>query len=88
MSDKEIDGNVAARLRIVASLMPGAIAIAEPDGNPTTDGARDYALTTFQSLDDSSEAIARGLVSWGIRPQMRLVMKCASRGFLPFIKML
>ncbi len=31
-ADNQIDGNVAARLRIVASLMPGAIAIAQPDG--------------------------------------------------------
>ncbi len=74
MSDKQIDGNVAARLRIVASLMPGAIAIAQPDGKPGQDGLRNYALTTFQSLDESSQAIARGLVAWGIRPNMRLVM--------------
>ncbi len=74
MSDREIDGNVAARLRIVASLMPGAIAIAEPDGAAGADGSRSYALTTFQSLNDGSEAIARGLVAWGIRPNMRLVM--------------
>jgi acyl-CoA synthetase (AMP-forming)/AMP-acid ligase II len=74
MTSKEIDGNVAARLRIVASLMPSAIAIAQPEGAIAKDGSRDYSLTTFKSLDDGSEAIARGLLAWGIRPQMRLVM--------------
>lgn len=74
MSQKVPDGNVAARLRIVASLMPGAIAIAEPDGPPTADGSRSYALTTFGNLDQRSDEIARGLLAWGVRPGMRLAM--------------
>ena len=71
---KVVDGNVAARLRIVTTLAPGAIAIAEPDGPPAVDGARSYALTTFGNLDERSEAIAKGLIEWGVRPGMRLVM--------------
>ena len=74
MTDGKTDGNVAARLRIVASLMPGAIAIAEPDGPPQPDGSRSYALTTFGKLDQRSDAIARGLIGWGVKPGMRLVM--------------
>ena len=79
MSDQEptkrkIDGNVAARLRIVASLMPSAIAIAQPDGPPTDSGQRSYSLTTFQNLDTRSETIARGLIRWGIKPGMRIAM--------------
>lgn len=74
MSDPTVDGNVAARLRIVTALAPGAIAIAEPDGPPQPDGSRSYSLTTFGSLDQRSEDIARGLVAWGVRPGMRMVM--------------
>ncbi|MEL6106049.1 MAG: fatty acid CoA ligase family protein [Planctomycetota bacterium] len=68
------DGNVAARLRVVAALAPGAIAIAEPNGPPSEGGERSYALTTFKNLDDQSEAVARGLIAWGVRPGMRLAM--------------
>ena len=64
MSEQPTDGNVAARLKIVASLAPGAIAIAQPDGPPQPDGSRSYALTTFGSLDTRSEHIARGLNAW------------------------
>ena len=71
---KSVDGNVASRLRIVTSLAPGAIAIAEPDGPPQSDGARSYALTTFASLDERSDAIARGLLAWGLKPGMRMAM--------------
>lgn len=74
MSTEVRDGNVASRLRIIASLTPGAIAIAEPSGPPAEDGPRNYALTTFQNLDERTDLIARGLVAWGIRPGMRLAM--------------
>lgn len=69
-----IDGNVAARLRIVTDLAPGAIAIAEPDGPVNEDGSRSYALTTFGSLNERSDAIARGLIAWGVEPGMRMAM--------------
>ena len=74
MSTQVRDGNVASRLRIVTSLAPGAVAIAEPVGPPTEDGSRSYSLTTFQNLDERSETIALGLIRWGIRPGMRLAM--------------
>ncbi|MGB7347470.1 MAG: fatty acid CoA ligase family protein [Pirellulaceae bacterium] len=74
MNQHDIDGNVAARLRIVTALAPGGIAIAQPDGPPQPDGQRSYALTTFQNLDDRSEAIARGLIAWGVKPGMRIAM--------------
>ena len=69
-----VDGNVAGRLSMVASLAPGAIAIAEPDGPPQPDGLRSYSLTTFGSLDQRSDDIARGLIAWGVQPGMRLAM--------------
>jgi olefin beta-lactone synthetase len=68
------DGNIAARLRVVTALAPGAIAIAEPDGPPQADGSRSYAVTTFGNLDARTDAIARGLAAWGVRPGMRLAM--------------
>jgi olefin beta-lactone synthetase len=74
MSRKEIDGNVASRLDIVADLMPGAIAIAQPAGPVGTDGMRNYDLTTFGSLRDRATRIARGLTDYGIRDGMRIVM--------------
>ena len=74
MSQQVPDGNVAARLRVVTSLAPGAIAIAEPDGPPSADGSRSYALTTFGNLDQRSDEIARGLLAWGVQPGMRLAM--------------
>ncbi|WP_182869660.1 fatty acid CoA ligase family protein [Stieleria mannarensis] len=74
MSSEVRDGNVASRLRVIASLAPGAIAIAQPNGPPAEDGNRSYALTTFQNLDERTDRIARGLVAWGIRPGMRLAM--------------
>ncbi len=74
MATRVQDGNVATRLRVVASLMGSAIAIADPDGPTGVDGNRPYKLTTFGSLDESSERIARGLIAWGVRPGMTLVM--------------
>lgn len=71
---KSFQPNVAARLKTVASLMPSAIAIAEPAGSVQADGTRSYRATTFDVLDRRSDEIARGLVAWGIRPGMRLVM--------------
>ena len=74
MNSKDMDGNIASRLRMVTAIAPGAIAIAQPDGPPNETGDRDYALTTFKSLDDRSESIARGLAKWGVKPGMRIVM--------------
>ncbi|WP_372726008.1 fatty acid CoA ligase family protein [Novipirellula sp.] len=74
MTNQVKDGNVAARLRIIRSLSPGGIAIAEPSGPPRSDGMRQYDLTTFENLDQRSDEIARGLIAWGVKPGMRLAM--------------
>lgn len=74
MSEHKPDENVAARLSVMARLIPGGIAIAEPDGRPRPGGRRSYALTTFGNLDARTDQIARGLVDWGIRPGTRLAM--------------
>jgi olefin beta-lactone synthetase len=66
--------NVAARLTRWAKRLPGGIAIAEPSGPPREDGPRSYSLTTFKELDDESDAIARGLLHWGVKPGMRIAM--------------
>jgi olefin beta-lactone synthetase len=66
--------NVAARLTRWAKRIPGGIAIAEPSGPPREDGPRSYSLTTFKDLDDESDAIARGLLHWGVMPGMRIAM--------------
>lgn len=65
---------MASRLSAVAKVLPGGIAIAEPSGPAKRDGSdRDYALTTFKTLDERSTQIARGLLASGIEPGMRLV---------------
>jgi acyl-CoA synthetase (AMP-forming)/AMP-acid ligase II len=74
MSGSPRDGNVASRLSMVAALAPSAIAIAQPNGPPQSDGSRSYALTTFGKLDEKTDCIARGLIEWGVRPGMRLAM--------------
>ncbi|MCC9602014.1 AMP-binding protein [Stieleria sp. JC731] len=74
MTSQVRDGNVASRLEVIASLTPGAIATAEPRGPRTADGTRSYSLTTFENLDRQSDAIACGLVRWGLRPGMRVAM--------------
>ncbi len=67
-------GNVADRLTKIARLLPSGIAIAEPSGPVKKFGQdRDYALTTFKTLDQRSTEIARGLIAWGVEPGMRLV---------------
>jgi len=66
--------NVAARLSKVARLVPGGIAIAAPAGPPVKVGPRSYRALTFAELDQQSDAIARGLLDWGVQPGMRMVM--------------
>lgn len=70
--------NVAARLTRWAALQPDAIAIAQPASSvwsPQHDGqTRPYQLTTYRQLDQQSDQIARGLLRWGVRPGMRMVM--------------
>ncbi len=73
-ADRVVGRNVAARLSQWAKRVPGAIAIAEPCGPVRRDGLRSYAITTFRELDDQSDAISRGMIAWGIKPGMRIVM--------------
>ncbi|MEM9825459.1 MAG: fatty acid CoA ligase family protein [Planctomycetota bacterium] len=68
------DGNIAARLSLVARVMPSAISIAQPSGPVAADGTRDYDLTTFDQLDRYSDELARGMVRYGARPGARIVM--------------
>ena len=74
MTGSPRDGNVASRLTMVAGLAPSAIAIAQSDGPSQADGTRSYALTTFGKLDERTDAIARGLLEWGVQPGMRMAM--------------
>ena len=67
-------GNVASRLTVMASLLPSAVAIAQPNGPVRDDTTRSYKLTTFDALDKQSSAIAKGLIRWGVQPGMRIAM--------------
>ncbi|KAA1257667.1 Long-chain-fatty-acid--CoA ligase [Rubripirellula obstinata] len=68
------NGNVADRLTVMASLLPSAVAIAQPNGPVRDDTTRSYKLTTFGALDEQSTTIAKGLIRWGVRPGMRIAM--------------
>lgn len=72
--DAEQNQNVAMRLSRVARLTPTGLAICQPVGPARADGQRSYDVTTFQQLDDSTNQIARGLLKWGCRPGMRIVL--------------
>jgi acyl-CoA synthetase (AMP-forming)/AMP-acid ligase II len=74
MSQEDPNRNVAVRLDLWAKRLPGAIAIAEPNGPVQQDGMRSYAITTYKELAEQSDMIARGLLTWGIQPGMRIVM--------------
>lgn len=67
-------GNIASRLSVWARRVPGGVAVAEPGGRLRFRGPQSYSLTTFGELDAQSDRIARGLIRWGVRPGMRLVM--------------
>ncbi|RMF39716.1 MAG: peptide synthase [Planctomycetota bacterium] len=66
--------NVAARLRTMASQMPGAIAIAVPQGKYVPGRQRAYSTMTFTDLELHSSSIAAGLQAMGIQPGMRIVV--------------
>ncbi|MEX2141668.1 MAG: fatty acid CoA ligase family protein [Pirellulales bacterium] len=65
--------NVADRLDDVAKIMPQAIAIAEPRRR-VAGGRRLYRTVSFRELADDVDRIARGLVSRGMNPGMRLAL--------------
>ncbi len=57
----------------MARLMPQAIAIAEPTRH-IQNGNRVYRTKTFDDLASDVEAIARGLVAFGVKPGTRLAL--------------
>ncbi len=65
--------NIADRLRISAALVPNQRAVVFPE---TRDRVRRVAWThvTFQQLDAEVDAIARGLIELGVRPEHRIVL--------------
>lgn len=71
MADDEF--NIADRLRISAALVPNQRAVVFPE---TRDPAGRVAWThvTFQQLDAEVDAIARGLIEFGVRPEHRIVL--------------
>lgn len=66
--------NIASRLTHWAKQAPDQVAIAEPRLGWRFFGKRGYQVTTFSELDRDSDLIAKGLLRWGITPQMRLIM--------------
>ena len=79
------DGNVAARLRIVASLAPGAIAIAEPNGPPRPDGSRSYALTTFGISTSAAKRSPGGWSTGASAPACGWRCWCRSGQFIELV---
>lgn len=71
MADNEF--NIADRLRISAAMVPNQRAVVFPE---TRDPAGRVAWThvTFQQLDAEVDAIARGLIELGVRPEHRIVL--------------
>ena len=65
--------NIADRLRISAKLVPTQRAVVFPE---TRDKAKRIAWThvTFKQLDAEVDAIARGLIEFGVRPGHRIVL--------------
>jgi acyl-CoA synthetase (AMP-forming)/AMP-acid ligase II len=65
--------NVARRLSCMARQMPGAIAVAEPDGWQP-DGRRRYRQLTFHELDEDSDRLASGLTQMVAKSGTRLAL--------------
>lgn len=70
----EENQNVAQKLSRVARLTPTGLAICQPRGTVRADGMRSYDVMTFEQLDSQTDRIARGLIRWGCRPGMRIVL--------------
>lgn len=67
-------GNIAARLRCVATRQPAQIAMASPIGRYQAGVERDYATMTFADLELHTSSIAAGLQQLGVMPGQRIVM--------------
>lgn len=65
--------NIADRLRESARLYPTQRAVVFPAGRDRS-GRVTYSHLTFEQLDRESDRLARGLIEYGVRPGMRLVL--------------
>lgn len=65
--------NIADRLTVSASVAGAQRAVVCPVGQDSA-GRSVYSQLTFEQLDQEADRIARGLISLGIRPGMRLVL--------------
>lgn len=66
--------NIASRLRVMASLYPGQIALASPRGRYCPGVSRDYRTLSLAELELWTSSIAAGLQQMGIQPGMRIVL--------------
>lgn len=67
-------GNIAARLRQIASRQPGQLSMVRPLGRYAPGRQREYATLTFADLELQTSSIAAGLQQMGIQPGQRIVM--------------
>lgn len=65
--------NIANRLRISAKAVPDQRAVVFPESRDAA-GRVAWTHLTFQELDDEADAIARGLISLGVKPGHRIVL--------------
>lgn len=65
--------NIAQRLRESARLYPTQRAVVFPAGRDSSSRVT-YSHLTFAQLDQESDRLARGLMAYGVRPGMRLVL--------------
>lgn len=65
--------NIAERLRESARLYPAQRAVVFPAGRDRL-GRVLYSHLTFQQLDQESDRLARGLIAYGVKPGMRLIL--------------
>lgn len=65
--------NIADRLTTSAQLTPSQRAVVFPSGADSA-GRTTYSQLTFEQLDEEATRIARGLISLGVQPGMRLVL--------------
>lgn len=65
--------NIAERLRQSARLYPTQRAVVFPVGRDHA-GRATYSHLTFEQLDRESDRLARGLLEYGVKPGMRLVL--------------
>ncbi len=70
----ESPGNIALRLRAMASQHPAQIAMASPLGKYHAGEQREYDTLTFAELELQTSSIAAGFQNMGIKPGMRIVM--------------